>query len=186
MKKVFLYATTFAVIGMMGLTTSCKKDEEKPDPTPATLYSKVGGETKVADPSNPGQMIEKGRLSLRAVVDSSIFVIAADPQLQPYFATLLGEVGSGDLTGFAALSKNFTDFFCVATGAKNYNYTGLNMVDTHDPAKNGRMAMKTNNADFDKFVGDIVIGAQKNGVPNDIIQEVGALLETTRSAVVQR
>src|SRR5690606_6533499 len=119
--------------------------DKTPDPKP-TLYEKVGGTEMVNDPANAGMMIEKGRLSLRAVVDSSIFVIAGDPELQPYFPVLLGEVGNGDLSGFAALSKNLTDFFCVATGAKNFTYNGMNMVDAYDPAKNSRMAMKSDDA----------------------------------------
>ena len=32
----------------------------------------------VADPNNPGQMIEQGRLSYRSVVDSTITLIVSD------------------------------------------------------------------------------------------------------------
>ena len=170
--------------------SACDKDDDDmkdktPDPKP-TLYEKVGGTEMVNDPANAGMMIEKGRLSLRAVVDSSIFVIAGDPELQPYFPVLLGEVGNGDLSGFAALSKNLTDFFCVATGAKNFTYNGMNMVDAYDPAKNSRMAMKSDDAAFDAFIADVVVGAQQNNVPNEIIAEVGELIETLRDDVVQK
>src|SRR5690606_5751753 len=96
------------LVGSIGFMSACDKDDDDmkdktPDPKP-TLYEKVGGTEMVNDPANAGMMIEKGRLSLRAVVDSSIFVIAGDPELQPYFPVLLGEVGNGDLSGFAALS----------------------------------------------------------------------------------
>ena len=120
------------------------------------------------------------------MVDSTIFVIAGDAELQPYFTTLLGEVGNGDLSGFAALSENLTDFFCEAAGSENDTYTGMNMVDAHDPAKNSRMEMKADDAAYDAFVADVVTGAQQNDVPNDIIQEVGELLETLRGDVVQK
>lgn len=178
------------LIGSITFLSACEDDDKdddmkKPDPTP-TLYEKVGGTEMVEDPANQGMMIEKGRLSLRAVVDSSIFVIAGDAELQPYFTTLLGEVGSGDLSGFAALSENLTDFFCEATGSENYPYSGMNMVDAHDPAKNSRMEMKADNASYDAFIADVVVGAQQNSVPNEIIQEVGALLETLRDDVVQK
>ncbi|HMQ49791.1 MAG TPA: group 1 truncated hemoglobin [Saprospiraceae bacterium] len=166
------------------LFVSCKNEDDTVDPTP-TLYEKLGGSDLVADPANPGQMIEAGRLGLRSVVDSTIFVIAADPELSPFFATLLSEVGSGNLTNFAVLSKNLTDFFCVATGAENFTYSGLDMVKAHDPAQNPRMAMKSDDADFDQFIADVVIGATQNGVPNDLIAEVGALIETLRPDVVQ-
>lgn len=181
---------TLAGLLLVGLSAfyACSNDnDDTPTPvTPPTLYQKLGGTTMVADPRNSGQMIEQGRLGLRSVVDSTIFVIAADPQLQPYFATLLSEVGSGNTTNLAILSKNLTDFFCVGTGAKNFSYTGLNMTDAHNPATNPRMAMKANNTDMDKFIGDVVIGAQKNSVPNDLIGEVGVVLESLRPQVVQQ
>ena len=178
------------LVGSIGFMSSCKdddKDDDMQDPTPEpTLYEKVGGTEMVSDPSNPGTMIEKGRLSFRAVVDSTIFVIAGDTVLQPFFPVLLGEVQNGDLSGFAVLSENLTDFFSVAAGSENDTYNGMNMVDAHDPAKNSRMAMKADDAAFDAFVADVVIGAQQNDVPGEIITEVGELLETTRGDVVQK
>jgi hypothetical protein len=171
------------------LFAACEKDDDdnKTTATPEpTLYERLGGETMVEDPVNPGMMIEQGRLGLRSVVDSTIFVIAGDDRLQPYFATLLAEVGNNDLTGFQMLSKDLTDFFCVATGSENYEYSGMDMVSAHDPDQNNRMALKADNASYDAFIEDVVIGAQQNGVPNDIIVEVGELLETLRDPIVQR
>ena len=178
-----------AFLGSGTLFSSCKKDNvQTPTPTPVvmTLYDTLGGTTLVADPANAGKMIEKGRLAIRNVVDSSIFVIAGDPKMQPYFTQLLAEVGSGNLTGFAALSERFTTFVATATGAKNYTYTGMNMKDAHDPAKNGRMAQKADAADFDIFVGDIVIGAKKNAVPDNIIGRLGTILYSVKGDVVQK
>ncbi len=169
---------------------SCEKDDDDnkmttPTPEP-TLYEQLGGETMVDDPVNPGTMIEQGRLGLRSVVDSTIFVIAGDNRLQPYFTTLLAEVGNNDLTGFQMLSKSLTDFFCVATGAENFEYNGMDMVSAHDPSQNSRMALKADDAAFDAFIEDVVVGAQQNGVPNDIIVDVGELLETLRDPIVQQ
>lgn len=170
------------------LITSCKKDEDDPvtpTPTPTpTLYQRLGGTTMVADPANPGTMIEKGYLGLRSVVDSTIFVIAADPGLQPYFAVLLAEVGGGNTTNLAVLSEDLSEFFAVATGAQNFTYTGMNMVDAHNGANN-RMTGLVNNAAFDEFIEDLVIGAGQNDVPNDIVTDIGALVETLRDDVVQ-
>ncbi len=171
------------------LFPSCKEDKESlpSSPTP-TLYEKLGGTSMVNDPANPGQMIEQGRLGLRSVVDSTILIIAGDPDLQPYFEVLLMEVGSGNVTGFTALSKNLTDFFCVATGAKNFTYNGINsMAAAHDPAQNNRMALKADNAAYNKFIADVVAGAAKNGVTDsEIVSELGAVLESLRSVIVQR
>ncbi len=195
MKKQ-LFTVAFILLGTTAVITSCKDDDketETPTPTPtATLYERVGGTTMVADPKNPSQMIEKGRLTLRAVVDSSIFVIAADTQLQKYFPVLFAELGANNTTGLAALSKGLTDFFCSATGAKNaaYAYTGRSMKDAHDPAKNNRMGLKANSADFDKFVGDIGVGLAQNGVTSAnskaLVDDLVALLYTTKGDIVQR
>ncbi|MFN2422209.1 MAG: hypothetical protein ABR572_00390 [Cryomorphaceae bacterium] len=92
-------------------------------------------------------------------MDSTIFVIAGDDRLTPYFKVLLTEVGAGDLTGFAALSMSLTDFFALAIGSENFTYDGLNMVDAHDPNINSRMALSAGDEAFDAFVEDVVDGA---------------------------
>lgn len=187
MKKSVHLFTAILLVSSIAFT-SCKEDEKTVTPTTPTLYEKLGGTTMVADPANPSQMIEKGRLGLRSVVDSTIFIIAGDNQLNPYFEVLLSEVGSGNLTGFTALSKNLTDFFCVATGAKNFTYNGIaSMVAAHDPAQNNRMAMKADNASYDRFIADVVAGAAQNGVTDQaIVSELGTILESLRSIIVQR
>ncbi len=191
MKKTILLATALFSLGFM--QSSCTKEEEKKVTTTVTpsLYDQVGGTTLVSDPRNAGSMVEKGRLTLNNVVDSSIFVIAGDPQMASYFPVLLAEVTANNTTGFSALSKNFTDFLCTATGAKNsaYAYTGKNMKAAHDPASNNRMAKKADAADFDKFVGDIGTGLAKNGVTSAnnkaLVEALVALLYTTKADVVQ-
>jgi len=174
-----------AVLGVVAFSMmqSCSKDSS---PARQTLYDSLGGTTKVSDPANSGQMIEKGRLGLRSVVDSAIFVIAADNSINGYFQTLLTEVGNSNFTGFTALSKNLTDFFCVATGAKNFSYSGKNMHDAHDPATNSRMNGKVDSDDFNQFVADVVIAAQKNGLSNQLIGQVGVVINSVKSQVVQR
>jgi len=178
-------------LALITLVSACKKDEEDPPapapppaPTPA-LYVRLGGDTLVADPANPGMQVKKGYLAIRSVVDSSIFVIAADPQMQPYFALLLSEVGSGNLTNLAVLSKNLSDFFAVGAGATSIMYNGIGMVAAHDPAQNPRMTGLVTDAAMDQFIADVVVGAQQNSVPPSIIAEFGALMESLRSAIVQ-
>jgi hypothetical protein len=178
------------LLGLMLIMTvvlfgSCKDDDDDDMMTEDTIYMKLGGTTMVDDPANPGTMIEQGRLGLRSVVDSTIFVIAADPELNPFFTTLLTEIGNGNTSNLALLSKNLTDFFSVATGAENYSYNGLDMAAAHDPAQNPRMSMKADDQDFDNFIGAVVTGANQNNVPSDIIGEIGELLETLRGDVVQ-
>jgi hypothetical protein len=183
MKKAVLAITLLGLVASVSLMPSCKK---KDSTVKMTLYDSLGGTTMVADPSNSGQMIEKGRLGLRSVVDSTIFVIAADTALNGFFHVLLAEVTANNLSGFSALSKNLTDFFCVATGAKNFTYGGKNMVAAHDPAQNPRMNGKADANDFNQFVADLVVGARKCGLSDQLIGQVGAVVNTTKSQVVQQ
>jgi hypothetical protein len=185
MKKTILSLGTLVIAGICISLSSCKKDDVAMAAAP-TLYDSLGGTTLVTDPANPNSKIEQGRLGIRSVVDSTIFVIAADSKLNGYFKVLLAEVTAGNTSGFAALSKSLTDFFCVATGAKNFTYGGKNMAAAHDPAQNSRMNGKSNSADFDQFINDLVIGANKNKLPANLINSVGALVNTQRSLVVQR
>ncbi len=195
MKKNLLTLSAF-VLSLSMMYSSCKKDDTdtKVTPTPVapSLYDRVGGTELVADPANSGQMIEKGRLTLRAVVDSSILVIAADTQMAKYFPVLFAELGAGNTSGLSALSENFTDFMCSATGSKNtaYAYMGKNMKDAHDPAKHSRIAVKVDAADFDKFVGNIGTGLAQNGVTSannkELVDDLVALLYTTKADIVQR
>lgn len=187
MKKIAL-AACLCIVSLSLFQLSCKKDDTNNNTTVTkmTLYDSLGGTAMVTDPADKTQMIEKGRLGIRSVVDSTIFVIATDTQLNGFFTVLLAEVTSGNTSGFTALSKNLTDFFCVAAGAKNFSYSGKNMVDAHDPAKNSRMSSKANNANFDRFITDLVAGAKQNGLSDQLIGQVGALVETLRTQVVQK
>jgi len=183
--------------------TSCKKSTTTTATTPAattpagpTLYTRVGGTAMVQDPqAASGTMIEKGRLTLRSVVDSAIYVIAADANINSYFHVLLAEVGAGNTTGFSALSENFTDFLCTATGSTNtaFVYGGKSMKDAHNPTYSSRITTLVTSAAFDQFVTDIGTALAKNGVttastastdPN-LIPDLVALLETTKSTIVQ-
>ena len=190
MKKLTLLSLTLALT--VTLVSSCTKDEPVVTPPTPTLYERVGGTTSVADPARAGQMIEKGRLTLRSVVDSSILVIAGDSRMAPYFPVLFAELGAGNTSGLTALSKSFTDFLCAATGSKNaaYAYGGKSMKAAHDPAQHTRIAQKVNAADFDAFVGDIGAGLAKNGVTSAnnkaLVDDLVALLNTTKADIVQR
>ncbi|MEO6837990.1 MAG: group 1 truncated hemoglobin [Ginsengibacter sp.] len=167
---------------------SCKKNNTPMASTP-TLYDSLGGTAMVADPANSGQQIEKGRLLIRSIIDSTIFVIAGDTALNGHFTVLLGEVTSGNLSGFQRLSKNLTDFVAVGTGAKDYTYGGMDMVSTHDPAKNPRMGGgKADNGDFNAFEKDLFAGAAQVGVPatTPALISVGKIVESLRGQVVQQ
>jgi len=177
----------FAVTALLLTFESCSKNSSSPKPmTGTTLYDSLGGTVLVSDPTHSGAMIEKGRLAIRNVIDSTIFVIAADTRINGHFTVLLSEVTKGDLSGFTDLSENLTTFVSGATGAKDYIYIGLNMKDAHDPATNPRMNGKATSADFDAFVSDLVKGANKNNVPSNLLNSLGKIVESLRTTVVQQ
>ncbi|WP_374402323.1 hypothetical protein [Flavobacterium sp.] len=191
MKNFSKLALLALFIASGAFVTSCSDDDKTPEPQ--TLYQKLGGTTMVADPNNPGQMIEQGRLSYRSVVDSTItlivsdIVVGAEGNLGQHFAPVISEALSGNTTNVAILSDNLTDFFSANTGGGATNtYTGLNMVAAHDPAQNPRMGKKSNNAEYDKFIGYVGAAAGLNGVTDPaLINEVVAVLESLRAPIVQ-
>jgi hypothetical protein len=183
MKRVALLTTLIGMVFIGSFMGSCSKSSS---PAKPTLYDSLGGTAMTPDPANSGTMIEKGRLGIRSVVDSAIFVIAGDSKINSYFMTLLTEVGNNNFTGFNALSKNLTDFICVGTGARNFSYTGKSMTAAHNPATNSRINNTIDAADFNEFVGDVVVAAQKNSVPPNLINSLGVILFSLESQVVQR
>ena len=188
MKKATLILTASTLLAVTLFLGSCSKNNSTPT-TPAstlTLYDSLGGTAKVADPANPGTMIETGRLGIRSVLDSTIFVIAADTSINGFFKVLLAEVTAGNTSGYEALSNNLTDFVCMATGAKNFTYGGKSMVDAHNPATNSRINGKVASDDFAAFVNDVAVGAKKNKLPDYLTARVGALLFTLQGQVVQQ
>ena len=190
MKKHLFLPLSVALLFTLLIVASCsKKSSNNPSPANAaigtTLYDTLGGTALVADPAYKGAMIEKGRLAVRSVIDSTIFVIAADTRINGHFMVLLSEVSKGNLSGFTDLSENLTTFVSGAAGAKDYVYIGLNMTDAHNPAVNNRINGKVSAADFNAFISDVVTGATKNKVPANLINSVGKLLGTLQSQVVQ-
>ncbi|HEY8928210.1 MAG TPA: hypothetical protein VIM55_03405 [Mucilaginibacter sp.] len=185
MKKITLLFTGIVTLAAILVIQACSNKSNNVTPVKATLYDSLGGTAKVNDPTHPGTMIEKGRLGIRSVIDSTIFVIAADSRINGHFTILLSEVTSGNLSGFTELSDNLTTFVAVGTGAKSYTYTGLSMTDAHNPAKNPRMNGKATSADFDAFVDDVVKGANKNGLPSNLIGSLGKIILSLKAQVVQ-
>ena len=191
MKNFSKLALLALCIASGGFVVSCNDDDKAAEPQ--SLYAKLGGTTMVADPNNPGQMIEQGRLSYRSVVDSTItlivsdIVVGAEGNLGEHFAPVISEALSGNTTNVAILSDNLTDFFSANTGGGATNvYTGLDMVTAHDPAQNPRMGKKSNDAEYDKFIGYVGAAAGLNGVTDpELIGEVVAVLESLRAPIVQ-
>lgn len=193
MKKFSKLALGALVLGAT-FFTACSSDDDS-QPQTASIYERLGGTTLVADPDNPGQMIEQGRLSYRKVVNTTVGLIVADVQsnapgnLSAHFAPLLGEVGAGNTTNLAILVDNLTDFFSFNTGGTNAvnTYSGLDMVTAHNPAMNPRMGTTATDANYTKFEGYVGAAAVQNGVAADtqLYADIVAVLESLREPIVQ-
>ncbi|MBN8640717.1 MAG: hypothetical protein J0L86_02810 [Flavobacteriales bacterium] len=194
MTKFSKFAFFALAIGSFAFV-SCSDDDPAPTPATPSIYARLGGSTMVADPDNPGQMIEAGRLSYRKVVNSTVGLIVADVQnnasgnLGAHFAPVLTEVGAGNTTNLAILVDNLTDFFSFNTGGTNAvnTYSGLNMVAAHNPATNPRMGTTSTDANYTKFVGYVGAAAQANGVAanTQLYTDIVAVLESLRDPIVQ-
>ncbi len=192
MTKYSKFALCALVFGAFTIT-SCSSDDGPT--TPPSIYQRLGGTELVADPDNAGQMIEKGRLSYRKVINTTIGLIVADVQanatgnLSAHFAPILAETGATQTTNLARLSDNLTDFFSSATGGTNpvNTYSGLDMVTTHNPALNPRMGTTSTDANFDKFKGYVGAAAVQNGVTanTQLYTDIVAVLESLRAPIVQ-
>jgi hypothetical protein len=183
-KSAVVLALVIGMGGWMAFNQSCSKKSSPP--AAMTLYDSLGGTAMVADPANSGQMVEKGYLGIRTIVDSAIFIIAADTQINGYFKVLISEVTSGNLSGYQRLSVNLSNFIAVATGAKDYTYTGLSMQAAHNPNTNPRITMTVDSADFNEFIGDVAESATMNGLSPDLLTRVGTVLYSVEGQVVQR
>jgi hypothetical protein len=190
--KIVTVSSLIILLISLSFLNSCSKSSSSTPPatTTTTLYDSLGGSTMVADPANPGTNIESGYLLIRNIIDSTIFVIAADDSINVYFKVLLAEVSQGNLTGFEALSKHLSDFVAVGTGAKDYTYTGLSMPQAHTPGtgagQNPRINGVVSNGAFTEFEVDLVAGAGKAGVPSSTpaLGSVAKIVESLRSMVV--
>ena len=187
---------TVAVLLIAGFAiSSCTEKDEPVVVAKASIYERLGGTTMVADPNNPNQMIEKGRLSYRTVVNRTIGLIVADIQannqgnLSAHFAPILAETGATQTTSIANLSDSLTDFFSFNTGGTNAvnAYSGKNMVAAHNPATYARMGAKSNNTNYTRFVGFIGQAANEAGVATgtELYVDIVAVLESLRTSIVQ-
>ena len=200
MKKFILITLAVATVATFTVSTqSCKKSSTAT--VAPTLYDTLGGlvtgTTKagegaalVNDPANPGTQIEAGKLAIRGVVDSAIFIIAADT-INSFFTVLLTELGAHNTSGLTALEGNLTNFFSYGTGAPQTGssavlYTGLSMSNAHNPNVNTRISHVVNANAYTSFTNDVVLAAQKNGVPNNIIGSLGKIIVSLQPSIVNQ
>jgi hypothetical protein len=173
---------------------SCNK--KKTGSATHTLYDSLGGTVLVPDPADSGQLVQKGWLGIRTIVDTAVRIMLVDTfpipgdtlhKMSVFFTVLQTELSSGDTTGYRALTLNLAKYFATATGSTDtaYLYNGKNMHDAHDSTVNHRMTGKVDSADFNQFVHDITRSATEYGLSNQLISRLGTLMYSVEGQVVQ-
>jgi hemoglobin len=119
--------------------------------TKKSLYDRLGGEK-----------------ALTAVVDDFVANVAADTQINHYFAK----------TDIPAFKKNLTDQLCAATGG-GCTYAGKDMKTAH-------AGMGINNADWDALVGDLGKSLNKLKVKKADQKALVALLAPLKKDIVEK
>jgi hemoglobin len=112
-----------------------------------------------------------GKSAVKATVAKMYEKILKDPDLAPFFEN----------TNVEALRHSQSAFVTFAFGGPN-NYTGKNMRHAHErPVKHG-----LNDKHFDLVAGHLKAAMQELNVPENLIAEALAIVETTRSDVLNK
>jgi hypothetical protein len=151
-----------------------------------TLYDSLGGTVMVTDPANFGQTVEQGYLTIRTIVDTTLLIIQADSTINGYFSIMVNEdTLHAAPTEYDKLSLNFSNFLAVATGAKDYHYSGPDLFAAHNPDSNANMPGRVDSAAFNEFAYDLGRSATLYGLSNQLISQLGTLLYRYEGQVVQ-
>lgn len=124
----------------------------------ATLYDRLGGEEAIA-----------------AVVDTLVALASADTELN---FTRQGTANEWEATpeNVALFKTHMVQFVGQATGGPQV-YEGMDMATAHT-------GMQITNEEFDRLAGHLEAALDAYNVPDAEKQELFAIVETTRSAIV--
>jgi len=190
MKK---YNKALLLIMILGLATvcvttlSCKKSKATGASGKPTLYDTLGGATLVVDPLDDTAMIEKGYLTIRTIVDTTMFTFASDPLIDTFFIVLSTEDAAGKDTEYVNLSLGMTNFIATAAGCTNpkYAYSGPDMYAAHNPDSNSKIPLSVTDSAFNEFVYDIAQSAINYGLSAQVVSQFGSMLYKYEGQIVQ-
>jgi hypothetical protein len=187
MKLTTLMAAVFLSGGMLFLVIvvpSCHKSSGSGGGK--TFYDSLGGTVKVTDPSNFGQTVEQGYLTIRSIVDTSLIIIQGDPLINGYFSIMVNEDTMHQApTEYDKLSLNITNFLASAAGSEHYTYGGPSLLTAHSPDSNANIPGRVDSAAFNEFAFDLAQGAVDYRLSNQLISQLGHLLYRYEGQVVQ-
>jgi hypothetical protein len=187
--KALLLIMILAVATVCVTTLSCKKSKSSIVSGTPTLYDTLGGATLVVDPLDTSSMIEQGFLTIRTIVDTTMFTFATDPLIDNYFSVIIGEDTLGNYAEFDSLSIRMTRFIAKAAGCTNttpyYAYPTLDMYAAHNPDSNVNIKMVVTDSAFNEFVYDIGQSSINYGLSAQVVSQIGSLLYKYEGQVVQ-
>jgi hypothetical protein len=184
-KAVFLTIILAGVtIGLM--MNSCKKNKASAATGTPTLYDTLGGTTPVLDPLSPDSaMIEKGYLTIRTIVDTTMFTFASDPLLEPFFYILHDEDSLGKSDEYISLSTGMTQFIAMAAGSVDSTYSGPDMYAAHHHDSNSKMPdIPLPDSVFNEFVYDLGQSAINYGLSAQVVSQFGSMLYKYEGQIV--
>jgi hypothetical protein len=186
--KAFLLIMIVALATVCVTTLSCKKSKATTASGTPTLYDTLGGATLVLDPLDPDStMIEKGYLTIRTIVDTTMFTFASDPLIDTFFIVLSTEDAAGKDSEYVNLSTGMTNFIAMAAGCTNpkYAYSGPDMYAAHNPATNKNIPLSVTDSAFNEFVYDIAQSAINYGLSAQVVSQFGSMLYKYEGQIVQ-
>ena len=148
-----------AVMDVVGGTRKDIVEGKKPpplEPTPMTLWDKLGGKNGVSK-----------------VIDDFVAAAAPDPKVD-FFRD--GKYKLDD-KGVADLKKSLVELVSSVSGGP-LKYTGKSMKDSHK-------GMEITDAQFDALAGHLATALKKNGVKDDDAKAVMDVIGTTRKDIVE-
>jgi hypothetical protein len=183
-KAVFLTMILAAVtIGVM--MNSCKKSKSTAATGVPTLYDTLGGTTPVVDPEDTSHMIEQGYLTIRTIVDTTMFTFASDPLLEPFFIVLHYDDSAGNSSEYISLSNGMTHFIAMAAGSADSVYTGMDLYSAHRHDSNSNMPdIPLPDSVFNEFVYDLSHSALDLGLSAQVVSQFGSMLYKYEGQIV--
>jgi hypothetical protein len=185
-----LLLTMILALGIVSMMTfSCKKSKSSTSSGKPTLYDTLGGSTLVADPLSPDSntMIEQGYLTIRTIVDTTMFTFASDPLIDTFFTVLRTDNSEGNPSEYESLSLGITNFIATAAGCTNtsYAYKGPDLYAAHNPDSNSNIPLSVTDTAFNEFVYDIGQSAINYGLSAQVVSQIGDMLYKYEGQIVQ-
>jgi hypothetical protein len=183
-KAVFL-TMILAAVTMGVVMNSCKKSKTSTATGTPTLYDTLGGTKVVVDPEDTSHMIELGYLTIRTIVDTTMFTFASDPLIDTFFTVLRTDDANGNSSEYQTLSRGMTLFIAMAAGSTDSIYTGLDLYSAHHHDSNSNMPdIPLPDSVFNEFVYDLSHSAIDLGLSAQVVSQFGSMLYKYEGQIV--